>query len=314
MARKTVAQICMLILACLLLASGMAAQAQDRPRIMPSPNPDIDPTHANVVYRDTGIVQLRADLYLPQSKQPTAAIAWFAGGGFRLRNKRMIRGSIFDQFDRGVAIISFEYTLADEEKWPAQAHDGKAAVRWLRSNAGKYNIDPKRIFVAGASAGAILANVVANSAGDVSLHESGVDYASLSAGVSGVVSFYTAADMTTHSDWPSENSSGNFLTGCASLNCKSQVESASPAHYVSADSPPALLFHGMGDVVIDYTQSILLQQRLNEAGVDAQLVLRTDLVHGDRRFDEPAVSDLIARFLSDVTRTMVYTDGVKRGN
>ena len=55
----------------------------------------------------------------------------------------------------------------------------------------------------------------------------------------------------------------------------------------------------MGDVVIDYTQSILLQQRLNEAGVDAQLVLRTDLVHGDRRFDEPAASDLITRFLSD---------------
>ena len=103
-------------------------------------------------------------------------------------------GSIFDQFDRGVAIISFEYALADEEKWPAQAHDGKAAVRWLRSNAGKYNIDPKRIFVAGASAGAILANVVANSAGDGSLHESGVDYAGLSAGVSSVVSFYTAAD------------------------------------------------------------------------------------------------------------------------
>ena len=95
MSRKTVALNRMLILAWLLLASGMAAQAQDRPRIMPSPNPDVAPTHADVVYRDTGIVKLRADLYLPQSEQPTAAIAWFAGGGFRLRNKRMIRGSHF---------------------------------------------------------------------------------------------------------------------------------------------------------------------------------------------------------------------------
>ncbi len=76
------------------------------------------------------------------------------------------------------------------------------------------------------------------------------------------------------------------------------VESASPVHYVSAESPPALLFHGMGDVVIDYRQSILLQERLNEAGIDAQLVLRSDLVHGDRRFDEPAMSDLITRFVS----------------
>ena len=298
MSRRTVAHYRLLSMAWLLLASGMAAQAQDRPRIMPSPNPDVDPSHGDVVYRETGSIQLRADLYLPESDRPTAAIAWFAGGGFRLRNKLMIRGSIFDQFERGVAVISFEYTLADEAKWPAQAQDGKAAIRWLRSNARKYNIDPYRIFVAGASAGAILANVVANSTGDVSLEEIGAENAQVSAGVSGVVSFYTAADMTTHSGWPSENSSGHFLTGCAAIDCKSQVESASPAHYVSADSPPALLFHGMGDVVIDYSQSILLQQRLNEAGVDAQLVLRTDLVHGDLRFDEPAVSDLITRFLS----------------
>jgi acetyl esterase/lipase len=289
----------MLIMACLLLASGIASHAQERPRIMPSPRPALAPTDAGVVYRDSGGIQLRANVYLPQREQATAAIAWFAGGGFRLRDYRMIRGSIFDQLERGVAVISFEYTLADEAKWPVQAHDGKAAIRWLRSNANKYNIDADRIFIAGASAGAILANVVANSAGDKSLEESAAENAHLSDGVSGVISFYTAADMTTHSGWPSEDSSGNFLTGCASIDCKSMVESASPAYHVSAHSPPALLFHGMGDVVIDYSQSILLQQRLHDAGVDAQLVLRTDLVHGDTRFDEPAVSDLITRFVSD---------------
>ena len=51
-------------------------------------------------------------------------------------------------------------------------------------------------------------------------------------------------------------------------------------------------------MVIDYRQSILLQERLHEAGIDAQLVLRSDLAHGDRRFDEPAMSDLITRFVS----------------
>jgi acetyl esterase/lipase len=266
---------------------------------MKSPHPDVAPTYADVVYRNTGSIKLRADVYLPESDQPTTAIAWFAGGGFRLRDKLLVRGSIFDQFHRGVAIISFEYTLADEAKWPAQAYDGKAAIRWLRSNANKFNIDPDRIFIGGASAGAILSNVVANSAGDKSLDEAGRENANLSDSVSGVISFYTAADMTAHSNWPAEDSSGNFLTGCALEACRSKVESASPVKYVSADSPPALLFHGMGDVVIDYRQSILLQERLNEAGIDAQLVLRTDLVHGDRRFDEPAMSDLITRFLSN---------------
>jgi acetyl esterase/lipase len=156
----------MLIMGWLLPAMSMAVYAEDRPRIMKSPHPDVAPTHADVIYRHTGSLELRADVYLPESDKPTAAIAWFAGGGFRLRDKLLVRGSIFDQFH-------------------------------------------------------------------------------------------------------------------------------------SAESPPALLFHGMGDVVIDYEQSILLQERLNAAGVDAQLVLRTDLVHGDRRFDEPAMSDLITRFLSD---------------
>jgi acetyl esterase/lipase len=298
MTRNLFATCNLTFLGVLLLLPCLAVNAQDRPRIMPSPRPTLAPNHAGLVYRDTGSLPLRANVYLPESDQPTAAIAWFAGGGFRLRDYRMIRGSIFDQLARGVAIISFEYTLADEAKWPAQAYDGKAAVRWLRSKAQQYNIDPERIFIAGASAGAILANVVANSSGDESLEETGAENANFSAGVNGVISFYTAADLTTHSGWPDENSSGNFLTGCASIDCKAEVEGASPAHYVSANSPPALLFHGMGDVVIDYSQSILLQQRLNDAGVDAQLVLRSDLVHGDTRFDEPAVSDLITRFLS----------------
>jgi acetyl esterase/lipase len=68
---------------------------------------------------------------------------------------------------------------------------------------------------------------------------------------------------------------------------------------VSADSPPALLFHSLGDVVIDYRQSILLTEKLHEAGSDVQLVLRGDLVHGDHRFDEPAMTELITRFVSD---------------
>lgn len=287
------------VTAWILMAISMATQAQDRPRIEPAPRPDVAPSYADQVYRETGGRQLRADVYLPDSDTPTAAIAWFAGGGFYLRDKRMIRGSIFDQIDRGAAVIAFEYTLSDEAKWPAQAYDGKAAIRWLRSNAKKFNIDPGRIFIGGGSAGALIANVVANSAGDKSLTESGAENGNVPDSVSGVIAFYGVADITTHNGWPAENSSGHRLTGCAAEDCRSMVERASPVRYVSRDSPPALLFHGMGDVVIDYRQSILLQERLNKASVDAQLVLRSDLIHGDRRFDEPAMSDLITHFLSD---------------
>lgn len=287
----------LLLTVILTAATSMTGQAQDRPRIMPAPRADIPPSHADQVYRTSGDLELRADVYLPDSAQPTPAIAWFAGGAFRLRDKLMVRNSILDQLGRGVAIVPFEYTLADEAKWPAQAHDGKAAVRWLRSRAKDFNIDPDRIFIGGGSAGGVIANVVANSADDASLEEPGAAHADVSDHVAGVISFYTVADMTTHNDWPAENSSGAFLTGCAAEECRLVVESASPVHYVSERSPPALLFHGMGDVVVDYRQSIQLQERLNEAGVEAQLVLRSDLIHGDSRFDEPAMTDLITAFV-----------------
>lgn len=288
-----------ILLIIVMVLPATSISAQERPRIMPAPPPNIPATHADLVYRDTGKLKLLADAYLPDSEEPTAAIAWFPGGAFRIRNKLMIRGSILDQVERGIAVICFEYSLADESKWPAQAHDGKAAIRWLRARTGEFNIDPERIFIGGGSAGAIIANIVANSAGDESLEEAAADNADMSDHVSGIIAFYGAADLTTHGGWPADDSVAASLTGCASEDCRSIVESASPLHHVSANSPPALLFHGMGDVVIDYRQSILLQEKLNEVGVDAQLVLRTDLIHGDSRFDEPAMTDLITRFVSD---------------
>ena len=279
----------------------MAGHAQERPRIMPPPHPDIPPTYTDQVYRKTGDLELRADVYLPESRAATAAIAWFPPGGFRVRDKLWIRGSVFQQLNRGVAIVSFEYTLAGEATWPAQAYDGKAAIRWLRANAMRFNIDRERIFAGGGSAGALIANVVANSAGNASLGEPGAVDADVPDHVSGVVTFYGPTDLTTTVGWPEDRSIVAFLTGCESGDCQSVAASASPVSYVNRNSPPALLFYGMGDVVIGYEQGLLLQQRLNDAGVDAQLVLRSDLIHGDPRFDEPAVADFIDRFLSSAS-------------
>lgn len=287
----------LLIAASLLGVSNMTGQAQERPRIMPAPRAEIPPTNADQVYRKSGDLELRADVYLPEGPEATAAIAWFAGGAFRIRDKLMIRGSIMQQLNRGIAIVAFEYTLATEAKWPAQAYDGKAAIRWLRHNAKTFNIDPERIFIGGGSAGALIATVVANSAGDASLAEPDAVNAAVPDHVSGVISFYGPTDLTTKVGWPEGRTIVAFLTGCESGDCRALAESASPVYYVSADSPPALMFYGMGDVVIGYEQGLLLQERLNEAGVDAQLVLRSDLIHGDSRFDEPAITELITAFV-----------------
>lgn len=223
----------LLIASFLLSATTMTGDAQDRPRIMPAPRADMPPTYADQVYRTSGELELRADVYMPKSDEATAVIAWFAGGGFRIRDKLMIRGSIMRQVDRGIALA-----------------------------------------------------------------EPGADNKNVPDRVSGVVSFYGPTDLTTTVGWPEDRSIVPFLTGCESGDCRSIAGSASPVYYVSAASPPALMFYGMGDVVIGYEQGLLLQERLDAAGVDAQLVLRSGLIHGDERFDEPAMGDLITAFVS----------------
>jgi hypothetical protein len=96
MTRKVFAINGMPVLGLVILVVGFVANAQERPRIMPSPRPTLAPTVGGIVYRDSGGLQLRANVYLPESDQPTAAIAWFAGGGFGLRDYRMTAKPLFD--------------------------------------------------------------------------------------------------------------------------------------------------------------------------------------------------------------------------
>jgi acetyl esterase/lipase len=125
----------------------------------------------NITYGKAGDTELKLDLARPQGDGPFPAIVFIHGGAWYQGTRQGYRGQIQEAAKRGyvAATISYRLMKFDESKkettaatpiFPAQIHDAKAAIRWVRANAKKYRIDPNRIGVTGASAGGHLSLLV----------------------------------------------------------------------------------------------------------------------------------------------------------
>src|SRR5208337_2774380 len=106
----------------------------------------------NIEYVENGHERNRLDLYLPEKAEGRLPlIVWIHGGGWRAGNKENPPG--LGLVGHGYALASINYRYSQQAVFPAQIEDCKAAIRWLRANAKKYNLDTKHIGVWGASAG-----------------------------------------------------------------------------------------------------------------------------------------------------------------
>ena len=107
----------------------------------------------DIVYARVGSRKLLLDLYVPPKRSaPLPVIVWIHGGGWRGGSKGS-GGRALPMLQRGYAVVDVGYRLSGEAIFPAQVEDCKAAVRWVRANADKYGLDPKRIGAWGSSAG-----------------------------------------------------------------------------------------------------------------------------------------------------------------
>ena len=138
----------------------------------------------------------KLDLYLPDNNgQPSPLIIFFHGGGWMSGGRKIIEPGVLRQVKRGYAVASVSYSFSPWKKWPTQAHEMKAAVRWLRANAGEYNLDSEFFLVWGVSAGAHLVNVLGCSNGSENL-EGNLEPKDVSSEVQGVISWYGFSDFS----------------------------------------------------------------------------------------------------------------------
>ncbi len=242
-----------------------------------------------------GARPLELDLWLPPNAGgPVPAVVFLHGGGWRLGSRHgagpAYAGASPHPFElvaqAGIAVASVDYRLSGEATFPAQLHDAKAAVRWLRVRAGDVGIDPDRIAAWGESAGGQLAELL-GLAGDNATLEGDVGLDGSSA-VAAVAAWYAPSDLSAlpadlGADPLDATTREALLLGAPAATVPERAAQASPVSHVGADhaaaAPPFLLLHGRADHLIPCGQSERLHRALEAAGVDAQLHLYADADH-----------------------------------
>ncbi len=232
--------------------------------------------YPDIEYGRVGQRPLKLDIACP--KQPRAdqlpAIVMIHGGGWQKGDKSRALGGVAPLLAEGDYVgVAVGYRLSDEAHWPAQIHDCKAAIRWLRANAARYGIDPERIGVWGSSAGGHLANLLGTT-GDVRELEGDCGTPGVSSRVRCVVSYCGPTDFLAAKriQGGREPSAVSHLLGGSLEEKQDPARQASPINYISPDDPPFLLVHGTKDSTVPFEQAESFYEALRRARVEATLV------------------------------------------
>lgn len=231
-------------------------------------------------YRELGL-----DVYVPTDRSGAApCVVWIHGGAWLTGDRRYFPdiwpdGTLLDALiDRGYAVATIDYRHSREASFPAQLHDAKAAVRYLRHYSETFGIDPHRLAVWGESAGGHLAALVGLVTGREDL-EGAIGVPGDDSRVSAVIDWYGVSDVTTmpsigdafvppgvvlDADSKPEEPIDVVLDGVADRAAAER--DFSPITHVSASAPPFLVVHGENDGLVPFGQSEQLRDALVDAG------------------------------------------------
>lgn len=269
--------------------SGLCEGQRPRPQAQPMRLPENVRMVGDLVYCSALPRPLKLDLYLPKgtaAQEKLAVVVWVHGGAWRAGDKRPC--PMVPLVADGYAVASIQYRLSHEALFPAQIHDCKAAVRFLRAHAAEYGLDGDRIAVAGASAGGHLAALMGTSAGVAEL-EGERGWAGESSRVQAVVDLFGPAHLSTMhgqlaarggNPQPPGRTPECVLLGGPVADLPEKARLASPVCHVSADDPPFLILHGEDDRLVPVDQSRELHDALEKVGVRSRLKTFVGLGHG----------------------------------
>lgn len=255
--------------------AGGEAVALTRDCRVPPPAPAAEVNRASdITYAVMDGQPQRLDLAWPKTPGPHPLVVLIHGGGWSAGDKSAYQAEVRLLAGQGYAAATINYRLASAPRniFPAAVEDVRCAVRWLRSNAATYGIDPSRIAALGISAGAHLAAMLGTAA-DVRGLDGACPLLDVSPAVSAVVAFAGPHDIRTAGtlDGGQRSMVENFL-GVPPEADMERALLASPAVHASAGDPPFLLIHGTADDVVPIRQSRSMRESLHAAGVPATLI------------------------------------------
>ncbi|MEU9039581.1 alpha/beta hydrolase [Streptomyces sp. NPDC048352] len=231
------------------------------------------------------------DVHVPAAQGPVPAVVWIHGGGWLEGDRRyppptvpagLLHGAVLAA---GLALVSIDYRHSLEAPFPAQLHDVKAAIRYVRAFAAAFGIDPGRMAVWGESAGGHLAALAGLTGPDTPGAATLEGTEGVGAGdtsVRAVVDWYGVSDLVSlreHPMPPMPPGAGEYpdpydaLLGGTEEERPALARAASPVTYAAGavGAPPFLLVHGTRDGLVPYGQSEALDAALRAAGAECRL-------------------------------------------
>jgi len=251
----------------------------------------------DVEYARAGDVSLKLDIYQPRTSATKLrpCIVWIHGGGWRSGNKSGGAARLNPLVATGDYVgVSVDYRLVDVGIWPAQIHDCKAAIRYIRANFGNLGVDPDKIGVWGASAGGHLVSLLGTS-GDVKDLEGDLGTTGVSSRVACVVDFCGPSDFLLSGIGAARlgEQINIALFGGPLKEKEDAARQASPASHVTADDPPFLIMHGTNDNTVNIRQAERLYAAQKQAGASTIFVKVDGGGHG---FGGPEVNARVKAF------------------
>ncbi|MEO1525441.1 MAG: alpha/beta hydrolase [Planctomycetota bacterium] len=249
------------------LSPSLCAQSKAKKAKDEKPQPD-----EMVAYKTVGDVTLSLHAFMPQEESPSPrpAIVFFFGGGWNGGTPSQFYGQSRHLADLGMACFCAEYRVKSRNGTTPKdcVSDGKSAVRWLRANAKRFNLDPDRIAAGGGSAGGHVAAATAT----VKAFDDPSDDSAVSAIPSALALFNPVYD--------------NGPDGYGHSRVKEYWQDISPMHRLSKDVPPSIVFLGTKDKLIPVSTAESFQRKLQDLGVRSDLHLYQDAPHGFFNRDE----------------------------
>lgn len=263
-----------------------------------------DSLRTDIEYARVDNHRLLLDLHpAPPSDQPDPLVVYVHGGAWRSGSKTDM--PLKALVHRGFTVASVDYRLTPVARFPAQIHDIKAAIRYLRAQAIPLHIDPQRIAIAGSSAGGHLAALVGVTNGHPELEGTLGSHCATSSEVQAIISLYGAANL--HSILKQSTPHGlnvrvpalQLLLGGQPADQPELARLASPVTHVDAHDPPLLLIHGDADPQMPVEQSHELRKAYEALQRPCHLEIIPGGKHGGPEFYAPQRIEQMEKFLRD---------------
>ena len=258
------------------------------------------------------------DIYLPnEGEAPYPVIIDIFGGGWYFGNKSSHKlEPALALLRRGFAVVSINYTLSKDAKFPTALYETKAAVRYVRAHAAEYGLDPEKIALLGESAGAHYAALAAVTAACDAMPSPWKENADISERVQAVIAVYCPADLaaipgyfaverqtmgldTIIEEYGTKKSMEAVLIGGTYDEMPEAYEQANPEHWITPECPPFLFLHGTQDQVVPVLGAMHFAAKLIQAiGSENVCFQMVEGAHHDiHDFEHEWIYDLEAEFL-----------------